>query len=47
MTNTSENEELQQALTDFYGDDWKNWKNLAIAKQQCDSKLIQNGQYVE
>lgn len=38
---TSGNEELQQALTDFYGDDWKNWKNLAIAKQQCDSKLIQ------
>ena len=38
---TSGNEELQQALTNFYGDDWKNWKNLAIAKQQCDSKLIQ------
>ena len=38
---TSGNEELQQALTNFYGNDWKNWKNLAIAKQQCDSKLIQ------
>ena len=36
----SGNQQLQSVLTSFYGDDWKNWKNLAEAKEACEKKLI-------
>lgn len=36
------NEELQTALTNFYGDDWKKWTNLEQAKAQSEAKLIEN-----
>lgn len=34
------NEKLQNMLTSFYGDDWKNWKNLAEAKAGCEQELV-------
>lgn len=36
------NEELQVALTNFYGEDWKKWTNLEQAKAQSEQKLIEN-----
>lgn len=34
------NSYLQDALNDFYGDDYKNWTNLETAKAQSEKKLI-------
>lgn len=34
------NSYLQNALNDFYGDDYKNWTNLETAKAQSEKKLI-------
>lgn len=34
------NEKLQNMLTSFYGDDWKDWKNLAEAKAGCEAQLV-------
>ena len=34
------NEKLQNMLTSFYGNDWKEWKNLAEAKAGCEAQLV-------